>query len=124
MWLEQGWFGAGSVPASETSVYAADIEGANIVYETFFAQAVPAFMMREEARNAALAAYSGPTAFIFGEQDACFDADVVIGNLQARLGTPDANITRIPEAGRYLQAHAPEAYVSALTGFLDTEVSE
>lgn len=57
---------------------------------------------------------------IFGEQDAYFDADVVIGDLQARLGTPDANITRIPEAGHYLQAHAPEAYVSALIGFLDT----
>ncbi|MEO0946237.1 MAG: alpha/beta fold hydrolase [Pseudomonadota bacterium] len=124
MWLEQGWFGPGSVPASETAVYAADIEGANVVYETFFAQAVPAFMMGEEARNAALAAYAGPTAIIFGEQDAYFDADVVIGDLQARLGTPDANITRIPDAGHYLQAHAPEAYVNALTSFLDAELAE
>ena len=124
MWLEQGWFGPGSVPESDAAVYAADIEGANIVYETFFMQAVPAFMMGEEPRDASLAAYSGPTAIIFGEQDAYFDADVVIADLQARLGTPDANITRIPDAGHYLQAHEPAAYVSALTGFLDAAITE
>lgn len=124
MWLEQGWFGPGSVPASETTVYAADTKGASIVYETFFEQAVPAFMMGEEARNVALAAFGGPTAIIFGEQDAYFDADVVVVDLQARLGTPDANITRISDAGHYLQAQAPEAYVSALTGFLKAEVAD
>ena len=124
MWLEQGWFGPGSVPETETDAYASDIEGANVGYEAFFAQSVPAFMMGEGARNKALTAYEGPTAIIFGEKDGFFDADTVIADLKSRLGTADANITRIPEAGHFLQAQAPDAYVRALTEFLDEAIAK
>ncbi|MFO6464213.1 alpha/beta fold hydrolase [Jannaschia sp. KMU-145] len=119
MWLDQGWWGEGTAPEADVAVYGADIAGAQAAYTAFFGQAVPAFMSGEAARNAALAAYDGPTGIIFGERDGYFDPDVVIPDLAARLGVDDADITRIPEAGHYLQAQEPAAYVDALATFLD-----
>lgn len=122
MWLDQGYFGPGTAPASEVDAYGADLVGATAAYSAFFAMAVPAFMQGGEVLAADLAAYEGPTGIIFGEKDGYFDADIVVADLATKLGTPEDAITRIPDAGHFLQAQAPDAYVAALTTFLNTNL--
>ncbi|GFE65727.1 alpha/beta fold hydrolase [Litoreibacter roseus] len=124
MWLDQGWSGPGSAPEAEIDAYGADLQGSSAAYSGFFAMAVPAFLQGEEGLKADLAAYEGPTAIIFGENDLFFDASIVVPDLAAKLGTPDENITLIPGTGHFLQAIAPDAYVSALTEFLNTNLEK
>ena len=123
MWLDQGYWGEGTAPTDIVDAFGADLVGAQVSYTTFFGMAVPAFMQEEEARNAALAGFEGPTAVIFGERDGFFDHTVVVPDLQTRLGTEDANVVRIPDAGHFLQLQEPDAYVDALTAFLGSAIA-
>ena len=122
MWMDQGYSGPGTAPAAEVDAYGADLEGATAAYSAFFGMAVPAFMQGGEKLVADLAAYEGPTGIIFGEKDGYFDHTVVVADLAAKLDTPEDAITRIPEAGHFLQAQAPDAYVDALTTFLNSNL--
>ncbi|WP_299739448.1 alpha/beta fold hydrolase [uncultured Roseobacter sp.] len=122
MWMDQGYSGPGTAPAEEVDAYGADLVSASTAYAAFFGMAVPAFMQGGEALTTDLAAYDGPTAIIFGEQDGFFAADIVIADLAAKLGTNAGDITRLPETGHFLQAQAPAAYVAALTDFLNTNL--
>ncbi|UWR14895.1 alpha/beta fold hydrolase [Sulfitobacter sp. M368] len=122
MWMDQGYSGPGTAPAQEVDAYGMDLVGAGAAYSAFFGMAVPAFMQGGEALAADLAAYDGPTAIIFGEQDGFFAPDIVIPDLAAKLGTDEGDITRITDAGHFLQTQAPDAYVAALTAFLNNNL--
>ena len=119
-WLDQGWIG-GPAPDALVETYASDLrDGGAAPYAAFFSEAVPRFMGTTEQRTAALAAFEKPTAIVFGERDGFFDADTVVPALQEALGTPDANVTLLPDAGHFTPERTPEALADAIDAFMRT----
>ena len=119
-WLDQGWVGS-PAPDALVEAYAADLrDGGAAPYAAFFSEVVPRFMSTGEQRTEALSKFGKPTAIVFGERDGFFDADTVIPDLQAALGTPDANVTRIPDAGHFTPERTPDALVAAIDAFMKT----
>ena len=119
-WMDMGYPGEETAPDALVEIYAGPLrDGGAEAYVQFFEAAIPAFMGGEAARRDAQAAFDGPTAIVFGTQDKYFDADVIVPDFQAALGTPDEAITLIPEAGHFLQEQTPEAYADAILAFME-----
>ena len=118
-WLDQGWVD-GAAPDALVDTYAKDLEGGAAAYVSFMTEAVPRFMGTGEQRVAALEDFDKPTAIVFGTQDRYFDHTVVVPALKSALGTPDANVTLVPEAGHFVPEHAPDKVVEAIDAFMKT----
>lgn len=120
--LAQG-FAPGTTPSEAlVTAYAAPLDdGASRAFVTFF-EDLPNFLATESARRAAMADFDGPTAVLFGAEDGFFAPTIVAPDLQAAFGTPDENLTLIPDSGHYAQEQTPEAWTAAVIDFLDREL--
>ena len=92
-------------------------QGASEAFVQFFETV--GTVLTDTALDTTFEQFDRPTAIIWGSEDAFFDADIVPVLFQQSFAVPDSLVTIIDGAGHYIQEEAPDAYVKAVSDFLN-----